>query len=240
MESPATLGLVSRIGNLFSSPARTFGSLITKPDWVTPMIVTAIIALTFSIALKDVIMDFQSKAVRASIMKNDKIAESQKTETAEQAVSMMKKFWLVGAVFGTLAGVGLYFIIGLAYWVVANKMLGGKPHYFQVLSIYGYAMLIESFGLLIKMPIMAATGTMRVDTGLTLLVPDAEITSIVYIILSKFDVFSLWALVLVMLGLAQLYQKPVSKSALTVAVIWLAGLLLSIGMSTLGMSTGGL
>ncbi len=240
METQAPLGLFSRIGNLFFNPTRTFDSLIAKPDWVTPMILTALVTLCFSIGLKDVLMDFQSKAVRQSIMKNDKIAEGQKTQAAEQAVTMMQKFWLVGAIFGTLTGVGLFFILGLAYWLVANKILGGRPQYFQVLSITGYAALIETFGLLIKMPIMASNGSLRVDTGLTLLVPDAEMTSVLYIVLSKFDIFSIWALVLIAMGLAQLYQKPVSKSAIPVAIIWAAGLLLAIGMSMMGMSAGGM
>lgn len=238
MEAQPALGLFGRIGNLIFSPTRTFESLISKPDWVTPMILTALIMLTFSIALKDVLMDFQAKTVRESIMKNDQIAESQKSQAAEQAVGMMKKFWLVGAVFGTVSGIGLYFVIGLIYWLVGNKIMDGKPQFFQVLSIYGYASLIEMFGLVIKMPIMMANETIRVDTGLALLAPDAELTSITYVILSKLDVFSIWAVVLIALGLAQLYQKPLGKSALVVGILWTAGLLVAVGFSLMGVSFG--
>jgi hypothetical protein len=238
MEAQATLGWFGRLGNLIFSPARTFDSLIAKPDWVTPMLLTVVIMLTFSISLKDVLMDFQAKTVRESIMKNDQIAESQKAQTAEQAVDMMKKFWIVGAVFGTITGIGLYFVIGLIYWLVGNKIMDGKPQFFQVLSIYGYASLIEMFGLAIKIPIMMANGTIRVDTGLALLAPDAELTLVTYVILSKLDVFSVWAVVLIAMGLARLYQKPLGKSALTVGIIWMGGLLIAVGLSLMGLSFG--
>lgn len=34
-------GLFSRIINVFFTPSKTFASLIQKPDWITPLIVTS-------------------------------------------------------------------------------------------------------------------------------------------------------------------------------------------------------
>ena len=235
----APMGVVSRIINLFVSPSKTFEALIVKPDWFTPVAVAMVIFLTVGILMKDVIQTEQVAATRESIMKNDKIDNSQKEQVIEQSTTMMKKFWFLGLPIGMVVVVIAYFLAALFLRIGGNMVLGKGPAYMQVLSVFSYSTLAYSAGALVRVPLMYLNQTMRVDTGLGMLLGQSETHSTLYIFLSKFDLFTFWQLAVLVIGLALLYKAPKGKTAGVVIGLWLIWILAVAGLSSVGIKIGG-
>ncbi len=229
-ETPQTLGLIARIANLIASPTRTFASLTQKPDWITPILAVALLTISFSLVMKDQLIEVQFAKVREQLSKNPQISKDQ----VEQSLGMMKKFWVVGAVFSPIVPAVLYFIFGLFYWLLANALLRSKVTYLQLLSVYGYATMIESIGGIMKLPLMVISESLRVDMGPAILFPDEPFMSPWYMLLSRFDLFALWGTVLMGLGLSVLYKKPVGEVVKVVVLMWILTTLVTVGMSSLG------
>lgn len=233
-----SMNVFSRIINIFISPVETFQSLATKPDWITPLILTLAVFLTVGILMKDVIQKEQEKAVREKIMTMSEIADSQKEQVVEMQVGMMKKFWFVGVAVGVILIGGVFFLGGLFLRLGANKFFGATVAYPVVLSVLGYSRLIEILASLVKLPAMVTRNTMRVDTGLGILIPDASITSMSYTLLSKIDLFTCWQLAVLIIGVSVIYKSPKMKSAILVIGLWLVWVLTQTGLAAIGLKFG--
>lgn len=234
----AEMNVFSRILNVFLSPSETFNCLIAKPDWITPVIVTIILFLGSGILLKDIIQIEQIKAMRAQIMKSDRVPDNQKEQVIEQQTQMMKGFWVVGYVIGLVAILSMYFIGAVFLMIGGNNVLGGKATYMQVLSVFGYSMMIDILATLVKVPIMFVNSTMRVDTGLGLFVAADQTRSAMYAFLSKFDLFTFWQLAVLVIGISMLFKFSKGKAAGMVFGLWFIWVLLGTGLAALGMNFG--
>ncbi|NUM79205.1 YIP1 family protein [bacterium] len=235
---PAEMNVFSRIVNVFLSPSETFNYLMTKPDWITPVIVMIILFLGSGILLKDIIQAEQIKAMRVQIMKSDRVPDNQKEQVIEQQTQMMKSFWAVGYVIGLVAILIMYFIGAVFLMVGGNNVLGGKATYIQVLSIFGYSLMIDILATLVKVPIMFVNSTMRVDTGLGLFAAADQTRSALYAFLSKFDLFTFWQLAVLVIGISMLFKFSKGKSAGLVFGLWLVWVLLGTGLTALGLNFG--
>lgn len=238
-EPVAEMNVFNRIVNLFVTPSKTFEAIIVKPDWVTPMFLFFLMFLTTSILLKEIIQKEQAVATKESIMKNPQIPDSQKEQTAEQAVSMMKKFWAVGIGVGLIVVLGMFLLAGLFIHIGGSKILKGEGTYLQVLSIFGYSSLIDVLAGIIKVPLMMVNETMRVDTGLGILAAEGATRTPLYVLLSKFDIFTFWQLAVLIIGLSMLYKFTKGKTAALVIGLWLIWVLLSAGLTAVGVNFGG-
>lgn len=238
-ETAPEMNVFNRIINVFFAPSKTFEALAAKPDWVTPLIFILLIFLTTSSLLKDVIQKEQAVATREAIMKNPNIPDSQKEQTTEQSVSMMKKFWAVGIGVGLIVVIIFYLMGGMFLFVGGSKILKGPGTYLQVLSIFGYSGFIDVLAAIIKIPLMMLNQTMRVDTGLGMLLGEEATRTPLYVFLSKFDIFTFWQLGVLIVGVSVLYKFSKEKSAGLVIGLWLLWVLISVGLTAIGMRVGG-
>ena len=238
-ETKAGMNVFNRIMNVFVAPSQTFEALIAKPDWATPLIFIFLVFLTTSTLLKDVIQREQAVVTKESIMKNPNIPDGQKEQTAEQAISMMKKFWAVGIGVGMIMVVVIYLMGAMLLFLSGSKILKGPGTYVQVLSIFGYCGFIDVLAAIIKIPIMMINQTMRVDTGLGMFLGEEAIRTPLYVFLSKFDLFTFWQLGVLIIGLSILYKFSKEKTAGLVLGLWLLWVLISVGLTAMGMRVGG-
>ncbi len=232
------LGLFGRIINVYFSPSKTFRSLEVSPDWLTPLIVSLVLMGTVMFFLNDVIQQEQIAAAKTAIMKNDRIPDNQKEEVIEQQAVMMKKFWIFGVVIGVIMLIGAYFLGGLAVWLGGNMALGKGPGYITALSVFGYASLVDMIATIVKLPLMVMNETMRVDSGLGILVSREETRSVLYTFLSSFDLFTFWQLALMIIGFSLIYKAPVRKSAVFILIMWLIWVLIKTGFAGIGTMFG--
>jgi len=93
--------------------------------------------------------------------------------------------------------------------------------------------LITALGMLVKLPIVFAKGSIDVRTSLALLAPSTGIRTPLGVLLDSFDIFSIWAVVATVIGFAVLTGFNNKKSALIVVGLWLVYVLIHVGSTAL-------
>jgi hypothetical protein len=227
-QEEATMGGFSKVINTFFEPRKLFQSLKIKPAWLVPFIIVAILVMasswfTFPLIMKDVVTNIQE---------NERFTEEQKEMIIERIAGAEHPpaYQLVLAPVGVL--VYLFLISGVLF-LVFNVLLGGDSSFKRVLSVFSYSSLIAIPQAIVKLPLTFAKQTANIQTSLAILLsPDAK-ESFLYKVLGGFDIFTLWQVILIALGLAVMYKYTMKKSFSVVLILWILLIVVSSALSTL-------
>jgi hypothetical protein len=229
----STMGGLSKVVNIFFEPRRVFLSLKIKPTWLVPVIIVAVLGVGFFYYTFPYIMNEQVQNIRD----NDRIPEEQKERIIERiGEAKHPPIWQMAiAPVGTLISL---VIVAAVLFFVFNVLMGGDSGFRRVFSVYCYSSLIAIPAMIVKFPLVMMKGNINVQTSLALLLsPDAK-GSFLYSVLSSFDIFTLWQLILASLGLGVMYKFSTKKAFTTVAVLWIIWILAKSGLS--GVFGGGM
>jgi len=247
--APATSGPSPRVwrwmGGILADPRSTFEEIagylhlphptdhektVDRTRWWMPVLVVIVVSVAVAAyTVPNIVMPAQADMIRASVLDRGGTAEQ-----ADQAIKMSGAIGVPAGIVG--AAVGTFVMLFLVAAVVhgLSRLVGGKGKFRAARAVVAYSMIVSALGSLVKLPLMAARKTVYVETGPTLFFKDLEPSDRLYKFLSAFDVFTLWWIVLLGIGLAVAYRLSRSK-AVTVTLILL---ILTIAMSVL-IPTGG-
>jgi len=222
-----TLGGASKIINLFFEPKKVFESLKIKPTWLVPFIIVCILGMGYYYYAYPFIMGEQIAKIQA----NEKIPEEQKQAIVEKMGSEHPPAWQLGI---TPLGGLIYLLIASAVFLfVFNVLLGGDSTFRRVFSVYCYSALVGIPETIVKLPLTLAKKSINVQTSLALLLsPDVKETFL-YRLFASVDIFAIWQMILVSMGMAVMYKFTPKKSYTTVFVIWIVWIFLKSGLSSL-------
>ena len=145
------------------------------------------------------------------------------TMTAEQVQAALKWTGIL-AVIGSAVVPPLTWLIQAALLALFNQFSLGAAKFKQLFAVAFYAWIPAFLGGLIKSAFMAVMGVkkaMAFSTSLALILPRSVDSGFWYIFLSKIDFFSIWSLILLVLGGSVAMQKDGKKLALYIFGIWL-------------------
>jgi hypothetical protein len=229
----STMGGLSKVVNIFFEPRKVFQSLKIKPTWLVPVIIVAVLGMGFFYYTFPYIMNEQVQNIRD----NDRIPEEHKERIIERIrEAEHPPLWQMAiAPAGTLISL---IIVAAVLFFVFNVLMGGDSGFRRVFSVYCYSSLIAIPAIIVKFPLVMMKGNINVQTSLGLLLsPDAK-GSFLYSVLSSFDVFTLWQVILVSMGLGVMYKFSTKKSFTTVAILWVIWIFAKSGLS--GVFGGGM
>jgi hypothetical protein len=116
-------------------------------------------------------------------------------------------------------------------------MMGGETKFKKVFSVMAWSSLVGMVGQILKTFLILSKGTSRgVVTSLAILMPTPELgekTPILYRFLSRFDLFTIWELIIWIIGLAVIYRFETKKSAMLVLSLWAIWVLISVALGGL-------
>jgi hypothetical protein len=225
------MGGASKVLNLFFEPRKLFQSLNLKPTWVVPFIIVALLGMGFFYYTYPYIMDQQVQRIQD----NDRIPQQAKGGIIEKLKEQdHPPLWQMGiAPVGTLVS---FVVIAAVLFFVFNVLLGGDSSFRRVFSLYCYSSLVAIPSMIVKFPLIMAKGNMNVQTSLALLLsPDSQ-GSFLNSVLSSFDIFTIWQVILVSIGLGVMYKFSTKKAFVAVLVLWVIWIGLKSG---LGSAFGG-
>jgi hypothetical protein len=209
---------------VFTSPKKAYLAISEKPDWLAPMIVLVLVGILFavtvvpSVILPDV-MEKTVEQMRDRGMTDAQIEPAMKYMTGPLPVI----FGVVGVLIFT--PVSLLVIAGILFGICS--LFGGKAKFIQVFSAMTYSGLIASLGSVVKGILMYSQHSAHVGTSLALLLSEEASKTFLYRLLGHFDLFGLWHLAVLVIGLAVIYQWKTSKSAGIVLSLWALWVLVS-------------
>lgn len=153
-------------------------------------------------------------------------------EEVEQAMQVAGSpvVLILGAVFAPVAIVALMLIFA----VVLNLLIplfGGNASFVHVFSVVCTAALVKPVSSLVRLVLTVVSRSVQVSTSLTLLTPNLPRTSFRYQLLGSFDVFIIWEMVLVAMGLTVTSGLKKNRSYILVFAVWLISVLLGIGLA---------
>ena len=223
-EKPNT---IQRIIGVLSNPGPTFESIVQRPNILGPLLIFVIISVVSAIAVA-VKVDFDALAHEA-IEANPNIPP----DKAEGAVGMTKAIMKV-SMYASPVLIVLMLLITAGICLLAFRMFGGEGDFNQALSVTTYAWFPRLIRGILGAIVMLSKGSLSIFdlqnpimSNLGFLF-DPKTQPVQYAIGSALDIFNIWSLVLLIIGLSAMSKLSKVRSAVIVIVLWLVVNLLSL------------
>lgn len=221
------MNAVERIIGVYFSPRKTFEYLRAKPKWFVPFILICLVALVSNFLARDIAIQEQIERVKMS----ERLTEEQKDQYLERIESSTSGWQayiqlvatpvVIFIIVVVIAGIFLFF---------GNMLFGGQTSFRQMLSLYTHAGVVALPAAIVKVPLMLAQGTTRIQTSLAVLLSaDAEGTML-YRLLSKFCIFTIWEVILLIIGVSVIYRFSNSKASTMVLILWAVWIIVSVAL----------
>ena len=214
-----SMSFFSRVVNIFIAPGKVFEFLMQKPFWVVPLAV-----VTLAITLQQgIIMSSQTgkEGMRQEIQKSPRAAQLS-SEQVDQQISMMG--WIIPISTFFVAPLITFMAAGLVYFIF-SIVLGGEITYRHTLSAWTHVGFIGLVGIAVQTALVFIKGTIRPNTTLAAFLPFLEEDSFAYHFMQTFDLFVLWQLGVLAIGMGMLSRVGTKKAAIalysTLAVVGL-------------------
>ncbi len=134
---------------------------------------------------------------------------------------------IVSPIVGSIIG---WLFIALIYWGLI-LVFGGETNYNKTLTLVIISSVPVLISNLVNMFYTLYTGKLIIHQGLSGLVATGDTfvnaSNLLYLILSRVDIFILWGLILLIIGIAISCKMKAWKSILTVLIVLILGLIIS-------------
>jgi hypothetical protein len=189
------------LAEVFYKPSAFFNELKRHPKIVTPYIVFAILLFIFFAVAVDIIYDMQVNSPQFQ-------AQMQGQPLTPQMEQIMRYQILIGGPVVMLLVPLVAALLGI-FW--GNFVFAGKARFKQLLSIMLYGEIIYSLGMIVVLPMVLAKKSILVSFSLGVLAASQGPDSILYLALSKIDLFLIWEIIAIGIGLSIIYGIPRNK-----------------------------
>jgi hypothetical protein len=115
--------------------------------------------------------------------------------------------------------------------LVGNTFMGGSAKYGQLLNITAWAFMINILETIVKIPLMLNKWTLEVYTGLGVL-GIGEKGSFINSLLAGMDVFAIWRIILIAIGMGIIYNKKTQPYAVGMLIAWFVLKIIGAGLSS--------
>jgi hypothetical protein len=208
------------IGVLFS-PDATFQSIARRPDWVVPLVLLMVLALANGILISSRI-DFGAPA-REAMSQNKNVTQEQMDRAEKMAVGMGKVAKFIGPIITIIV---LLIVAGAL--LLAVRLMGGEGDFKQAFSVTCYAWFPNVLQSIVLTIIVLAKGATAINpqafptmvrSNLAFLV-DMKTQPMAFALLSALDLFTIWVVVLLVIGFAYVGRISKTKAAVAVVSLW--------------------
>ena len=229
-----------RLLGIFISPAETLADVARKPGFLAPLIavVIAAIAVTETMLWKI----GMERIVRMSIEQSSR-ASSMSPDQMDQAVRQGAR---IGAIFAHIGGIvvppiALLIIAGLGLLIV-NLIFGAQTKFKKVFSLICYANLVSLLGSLMAVAVILFgdpdhfNAQNPVPSNVGFFLNPHEVSKPLYSLASSADIFTIWLLILLAVGLAEGTGRKVKPLSILLlyAGFWVVWILVKAGLAMLG------
>lgn len=207
---------VSRLWRIIVSPGRTFKEIKADPRFLIPALLLIIVSLGISYWCAP-----QSKAWMVDYYT--------KLKTPPDQIARSIKYFFVWMVGMCLVKMPFYWLVEAAMLSIYNQLSVGEARFkqFYALAVYAY-IPVFFFNLIFSLvtKFMGFQAALQLSLGPGLLLGYVK-QGFLFYLLSQMDIFSVWSLVLLVLGGAVLMNKRKSGLAIYMTVFWLLYVLFS-------------
>lgn len=227
---------MGRITGVFLDPKKAFADIAARPSWIVPVVLLAIAALAFTYTYSTKIgweHYFRQLADTNTRMQN------MDPQQREAAIQMQIKFGPIGGYVFSIIGIPLMALIVGGVVLLMSKIGGASLKFKQTFAISSWAMLpgLISSILAIVVMFLKNPDDFNLQNPLAFnlaafLEPPPNTGKFLYTFAKSFDLFTIWMILLLAVGISVAARKiPFSKAVILVVAPWLIWVLVSSGLA---------
>jgi len=205
--APAPKGLVARFIGIITSPRATYEAVVAHPKWFGMLAVVAI-------GMGVLFAGFLFTALTGPFSRN---VNEQQVQGMQRIAPFIGYFALVQ--FLIVLPLVSVVVSGILY-AVFNVAMGGTATFKQVFAVVVHGGPIGILSALFTVPLNYSRGTMSSATNLGVFLPMLSEQSFLAHFLGVIDIFIVWQLVVVSIGLAVLYRRRTQPIATALLVVY--------------------
>jgi len=225
--------------NVYAAPGEVFERIKGSPRrnslWAIPVTLAIIFGIVFTFvvfsdpAIQSQLRDRMEKQLDEQIAKGQ-IPPERAEAAREQAASMaggamFKIFGVLGVIVFTFLSV---LVVSFVMMLVGKLAFKQAVLYGKVMEVVGASTMINGvLGTIVTMLLMLAVGSLYATPGLALLISGFDPNNKVHLLLASINIFSLWYLGVLSVGLGKLFGVTTGKTAVWVVGLWIVWTLLT-------------
>jgi hypothetical protein len=216
---PASKGLIARIFGVIFSPRGTYAGVAARPRAFG-----ALAFATLTIAVTSFVFLSTEVGQIAMLDQQMRMMESFGIQIPDQAYAQMEAGASRGRYLGPVAvlifvPIVCTIVAGL-FLAVFNAVLGGEASFTQTFAIVVHAEILIALQQLFVTPLNYARESMSSATTLAVFLPMLDETNFIARFLSWIDLFRIWWLVSLAIGMGVLYKRPTGPIATGLLVLY--------------------
>jgi len=202
----APKNLAARFLGIITAPRETFRSVAAHPKWLGIFVVTTLIIAACSAAPL-----FTDAGRQAGLDKQVSQMQAFGMQVTDEMYGRMQQSMKMAPY--TTAGAILIFapIMALIFngilFAVFNAVMGGEASFKQLFAVTSHAGVISALGQLFTAPLNLARGAVGSATNLAVLLPMVDEGSFLGRLFGMIDLFVVWWLFVLAIGLGVLYKR---------------------------------
>ncbi|HEU4521364.1 MAG TPA: Yip1 family protein [Thermoanaerobaculia bacterium] len=227
---PAKSGWARLAGVLFA-PVETFRDIARKPDIIIPLVAIVLVSAVIAIVMAPRV-DFESAMREQMAQSNPNLAKDDLDRMVRFSTALSKAFVYVSPIINVII-----FAIVAGILLLAFRLFGGEGTFKQAFSVTMYSWLPMIIGGVAAIIVMLVRGTVSAEDLSTLVMSnpgflvDMKENPVAFAFLSSIDVFTIWTLVLFIIGFSFLSRMPRGRSAAIVLTLWGLMVLTKVGFA---------
>lgn len=249
ISEPARTGPAGRLFGTLLSPGETFQDINRKPTIISPIVISILVGVALSL-----FVSWQGKPNWKEIARNQIVKQQEKFGTHPDPEQLDKQVNITAVIYQfrplvLLAGVPIFYLAGAGVLALGMLLMQAQTTYKKILSLFAW--IFCSVGLVSTIVAMASLMVRDPQslrdrdfldpagiayTNLGYLIAD-DSSPALKALLSSLDVFSLWMMALLIIGLVAIggtRKITKGKTATLVIGLWAFLILLKVGAAAVG------
>jgi hypothetical protein len=217
--TPAPQGLVARFIGIITSPKDTFTRMVPVPKWFGMLALTTVLVAVFSA------LPMTTEAGKqAGIDQQVEQRRSFGVETSEQDYAQMERMsgvmpYITLAMILIMAPIMAVIFSGILF-AIFNAALGGEASFKQVLTIFVHAGAVSALSTVFSGIVNYFRGGVGSVANVGALLPMLPERSFLANLLGTIDVFLVWYVIVLAMGLGVLYKRRTQPIAISLFVVY--------------------
>jgi len=228
--APPLPGLLSRAIGIITAPTATYAHIVRTPK-VAGMLFLVCLAIGLAQGLPQLTERGRAAALEMQVQQTERFGITVTDEMYQVLEARSRSnFGVISSVVGIFVGLPFMVVIMTSLlWAVFNTVMGGTATFKHVMAVVVHSQVISAVGALFAAPIMYARGVMSTGVAnIGALLPMLDEGSFLAKFLGMIDLFLVWWVIVLAIGLASLYKKKSGSVA--------TGLFVFYGVIALGIA----
>jgi hypothetical protein len=218
LPGPHPRGLVMRLIGVLTTPRETFAAIVARPQWIGAAVVVTVITAVFTVGF------LMTEVGRLAIFDQQvRQIESLGTTVSDQMYSRLEqvqRYMPAAAAGGILVGWPIrWLVVSGILMMVFNGWLDGTATFPQVFAVVVHASVVQALQAAFVAPVNYLRESIGGATSLGVFFPMLSESSFLARLLGAIDLFTVWWIVLLSIGLSVLYGRRTRAIA-----VWFFGL----------------